>query len=56
VQRGTLVVADKSLAKDLGKMRRPYYYLDFESCSAIRPIFKGLRPFEVVITQYSLHR
>jgi len=36
-------------------MSKPYLYLDFESCSGVRPLFRGVRPYQTVVTQYSLH-
>eukprot|EP00466_Bigelowiella_natans_P013075 jgi/Bigna1/72527/fgenesh1_pg.20_\ len=34
----------------------PYYYLDFEHLTSAIPLFDGVRPFEPIITQFSLHR
>lgn len=43
------------LRKALGEMVPPFYYLDFEAAMHIFPPFRGLAPYETVLTQFSLH-
>ena len=34
----------------------PYYYLDFEHINPVIALFEGKKPFETVITQFSVHK
>ncbi len=40
----------------LGEIRYPIYHLDFESYNCPLPRFKGERPYEQSVFQYSLHK
>ena len=46
---------DPDLAKLLGAMSFPRYYLDFESANLAVPIWKGTRPYEHLPFQWSCH-
>jgi hypothetical protein len=39
----------------LNRMEYPIHYLDFETMAAAVPVFDGLRPFEQIPFQFSLH-
>jgi hypothetical protein len=45
----------ESLREFLGRLKYPYYYLDFETIAPPVPIYDGTRPYEDVPFQYSLH-
>jgi len=48
---------DKQGAKsDLSGYKQPAYFLDFESIQFAVPIWKGTRPYQQLIFQYSLHK
>jgi hypothetical protein len=47
---------DKSALKEfLAKIQAPVYYLDFETISPAIPLFDGMRPYQRIPFQYSLH-
>lgn len=43
-------------AEDLAAYKLPAYFLDFESVNLAVPIWKGRRPYQQVVFQYSLHK
>jgi CRISPR/Cas system-associated exonuclease Cas4 (RecB family) len=43
-------------AEDLATYKLPAYFLDFESINLAVPIWKGRRPYQQVVFQYSLHK
>lgn len=49
------IVSKKHLREFLDNLRYPLYFLDFETFSESVPPFDGLRPFQQVPFQYSLH-
>jgi hypothetical protein len=55
VRVGTCVIDDKGLARGLGRMVTPYYYLDFESVSPLDPPFESVAPWQTIVTQFSVH-
>jgi hypothetical protein len=46
----------KALASFLKRLRYPVGYLDFETFSTAIPLFDGLKPYQQVPFQFSLHR
>ncbi len=42
--------------KELARYKQPAYFLDFESIQFAVPIWKGTRPYQQLIFQYSLHK
>ena len=48
-------VHEKAIRAFLGKLRYPLYHLDFETFAAPVPPYDGLRPYEQIPFQYSLH-
>jgi len=44
------------LARFLKRLKHPVSYLDFETLYAAIPLFNGVRPYEQVAIQFSLHR
>lgn len=50
------VVVDASLAGRLTGIGPPAAYLDFETLAPAIPIFPGMRPYQVIAYQWSLHR
>jgi hypothetical protein len=55
VQSGEVKVNKNKLSKHLLNLSWPCYYLDFETAMSALPLWKGIQPFEQVLTQYSLH-
>ena len=49
------VFCDDSFSSEIKKYNPPAYYFDFETLSCAIPIFQGLKPFERVPFQWSLH-
>lgn len=50
------VMIDRDSIKEfLSKLVFPLYFLDYETLSSVVPIFDGLRPYQQVPFQYSLH-
>lgn len=45
----------ENILKFLDRLEHPLYYLDFETFSTAVPLFDGLRPYQQVVFQYSLH-
>lgn len=45
----------ESIKKFLGNISYPVYFLDYETFSKIIPPFNGLRPYQQIPFQYSLH-
>ena len=55
VKKGKMVVNGARLRELLGQVEWPVYYLDFESLTVAMPFYPEVRPYEQVLTQYSLH-
>lgn len=53
---GTAFFDAAASAKALAAHKLPAYFLDFESIQMTVPIWKGNRPFQQVLFQFSLHR
>ena len=49
-------VDQKAVARFLKRLRYPVRYLDFETFGTAIPLFDGLRPYQPVAFQFSLHR
>lgn len=45
----------ESIREFLDRLRYPLYYLDFETFMTAIPLFDGIRPFQQIPFQYSLH-
>ncbi|MEJ2007193.1 MAG: DUF2779 domain-containing protein [Acidobacteriota bacterium] len=45
----------KDLKKKLGELRTPLYFMDFETLGPAIPRFAGMRPFEPIPFQWSVH-
>jgi len=48
-------VDKEAIKKFLSKLEYPLYYLDFETIGAAIPLFDGVRPYQNVPFQYSVH-
>ncbi|MBI2925382.1 MAG: DUF2779 domain-containing protein [Verrucomicrobia bacterium] len=48
-------VEARALTRFLGQLKYPLHFLDFETFATALPLFDGLRPFEQVPFQFSLH-
>src|SRR5690606_32473035 len=46
----------KSIAAELAAHKLPAYFLDFETISFAVPIWKGVRPYQQIPFQFSVHR
>lgn len=51
----TNFICDK-LTNQLGKVKFPAYYLDFETIKTAYPLYQDVAPHEQIVTQYSLHK
>src|SRR5262249_28992168 len=51
-----LTVDVNAIRQYLGKLTYPLYFLDYETMASLVPHFDGLRPYQQVPFQYSLHR
>jgi len=45
----------EDLSKELGSLKYPLYFMDFESVNPAIPRFSGMRPFDQLPFQWSLH-
>ncbi len=52
---GEALVDKDRIREELGKLKFPLYFLDYETCSTAVPIFDGTWPYQQVCFQYSLH-
>jgi hypothetical protein len=60
IQRATAIagkphVNKQAISKFLGQLRYPVSYLDFETLGTAIPLFDGVRPYQQVPFQFSLH-
>jgi len=44
-----------SIKKFIGKLNYPLYYLDFETINPVIPLFDGMKPYQRIPFQFSLH-
>lgn len=44
------------IREELGKITYPIYFLDYESCNPVVPLYDGYKPYQQMVFQYSLHR
>lgn len=52
---GKPIVDVAKISRFLGKLDYPLYFLDYETLSSVIPPFDGLRPYQQLPFQYSLH-
>jgi hypothetical protein len=52
---GEAIVDKDKISKFLKKLEYPIYFLDYETLSSIIPPFDGLKPYQQLPFQYSLH-
>ncbi len=55
VKKGKQLINYGEIENYLSKLQFPLYFLDYETFSGVIPAFDGLRPYQVVPFQYSLH-
>lgn len=55
VQAGTPLIDVAAIARRLDELRFPIYFLDFETYAYAVPRFWGMRPYQQLPFQYSLH-
>jgi len=56
IQRSGKVFIDKTKIKDfISKLVYPIYYFDFETINPCIPLFDGMKPYQKLPFQYSLH-
>ena len=48
-------VFDKGLKRALAELTYPLYFMDFETCSAALPPFAGMKPYQHLPFQWSVH-
>ena len=54
-KRGGQLINHEEVDSFVSKLQFPLYFLDYETFSGVIPAFDGLRPYQVVPFQYSLH-
>ena len=54
-KRNKLVINKKEIKSFLSSLNYPLYYFDFEAYNQAIPKFMGVRPFQQIPFQYSLH-
>ena len=52
---GEPIVNVDKIAKFIDSLQYPLYFLDYETLSSLVPLFDGLKPFDQLPFQYSLH-
>jgi hypothetical protein len=55
VAKGAPVIHPIKIANELGKLRYPLYYFDYETVGGGLPLYDGTRPYQQIPFQYSLH-
>jgi len=54
VRSGKQKIDKEKITEELGKLKYPLYFLDYETYSQVIPPFDGYRPYEQMAFQYSL--
>jgi hypothetical protein len=54
-KNGERIINTEEIRRFMGTMQYPLYFLDYETFSGVVPPFDGLRPYQQVPFQYSLH-
>lgn len=52
---GETHIETESIREELGALKYPLRFLDYETFSYAIPLFSGIRPFQQLVFQYSLH-
>jgi hypothetical protein len=55
VKQGKQIINRKEIKEFLDKFKYPLYFFDYETFSGVIPAFDGIRPYQQVPFQYSLH-
>ena len=60
IQKGCIMAGNTHVEKEeiqqfLDTLEYPYYYLDFETIGPAIPIYDGMRPYQTIPFQFSLH-
>src|ERR1035437_2870356 len=55
VKQGKQIINRKGIKEFLDKFKYPLYFFDYETLSGVIPAFDGIRPYQQVPFQYSLH-
>ncbi len=55
VKSGRRAIDGDAIASFIGAVKYPIYFLDYETFSDVIPAFDGIRPYQQVPFQYSLH-
>jgi hypothetical protein len=54
-QRREPLIDHIAVAKELGALQYPLYFLDYETYPAAIPLFDGFKPYQQIVFQFSLH-
>ncbi len=54
-KQNTCIIDELAVRQDIEELAYPLYFLDYETYSWALPQFKGHRPYQYVVFQYSLH-
>ena len=55
VKNATHAVQKENIKKFLDSLEYPLYFFDYETCADVIPPYDGVRPYQQVPSQYSLH-
>jgi hypothetical protein len=55
VKTGRPMINRQAIKQSLETLEYPIYFLDYETFNPAVPLFKGYRPYEHIVFQYSLH-
>lgn len=55
LQKGSPIIQHEKIAEFLQSLEYPIYFYDYETLSSLVPYFDGLRPYQQLPFQYSLH-
>ena len=56
IRTGEAVIDREAIRSALGELQFPLYFLDYETFNPAVPLFRGYRPYEHNVFQYSLHK
>lgn len=55
VKNNKIYIEKDNIKKEIGQLKYPLYFLDYETYSSAVPMFDGYKPYQCIIFQYSLH-
>jgi len=52
---GERIIDQENIKEFLGTLKYPLYFLDYETLASVIPMYDGIRPYQQIPFQYSLH-